>query len=198
MRTYKTPDRKSSVISSKKILGLTVVLGDTNSYSRQIVRSALGGYGVRKISDCRDGIEVLKTARYLIPSVVLIDHELAGLTAPEVTRMLRRDPSTQMLPVVVMSAAPTRALVTASVLAGAHEFVAKPFSSQTLFERLSRAAFVHRDFLRTRTYFGPAPYDPVMRERLEKEAAELSGIAALPTIEDVLKIKRSDGDFISI
>lgn len=198
MRHGKSPERKRSVISSKKISGLTVVVGDSNSLSRQIVRSALGGYGVRKISECRDGIEVLTTARHLVPSVVLIDHDMAGLTAPEVTRILRREPITQTLPIVVMSAAPTRALVTAAVLAGAHEIVAKPFSSQTLFERVSRAVFVRRDFLRTKTFFGPAPYDPVMRERLEKEAAELISTAAMPTIEDAFRFKRGDSDFVSI
>ncbi len=182
--------------TSRKIQDLSVVLGDPNGFSRQIVRSALGGYGVRRISDCRDGFEVVEAVQRFIPSVVVIDHELAGLDALEVTRMLRREPSTQMLPVVVMSAAPSRALVTGAILAGAHEFVAKPFSSQTLFERVSRSVFVPRQFLRTRTFFGPAPYDQVMRERLEKEVAELNGIAALPTIEDAFKVK--EDDFVSI
>jgi two-component system, chemotaxis family, chemotaxis protein CheY len=184
------------VSTSRKIQDLSVVLGDPNGFSRQIVRSALGGYGVRRISDCRDGFEVVEAVQRFIPSVVVIDHELAGLDALEVTRMLGREPSTQMLPVVVMSAAPSRALVTGAILAGAHEFVAKPFSSQTLFERVSRSVFVPRQFLRTRTFFGPAPYDQVMRERLEKEVAELNGIAALPTIEEAFKVK--EDEFVSI
>jgi two-component system chemotaxis response regulator CheY len=186
------------VISSKKIQRLTVVLGDTNSFSRQIVRSVLGGYGIRHISDCRDGFEVIEAVQHLVPSVVLIDHDLKGLTAPEVIRMLRRDPRTQMLPVVLMSGAPTRTLVTESVFAGAHEFVAKPFSSQMLFDRVSRAIFVQRHFLRTRAFFGPAPYDQAMRELIQREAAELSRIATLPRIEDVFKTKKSDDAFLAI
>ena len=185
------------MISSKKIQNLTVVLGDANSFSRQILRSALGAYGVHRVFECRDGIEVLKAMQHLIPSVVVIDTELMGLTAMEVTRALRRNPRTQMLPVVLMSGAPTRKLVTESVFAGAHEFVAKPFSSQTLFERVSRAVFVHRDFLRTKTFFGPEPYGATMRELLVEEASQQSYIAALTSNARAFSIRMTDGEFVS-
>lgn len=183
--------------TSRRIQDLSIVLGDPNSFSRQLVRSALGGYGVRRISDCRDGFEVIESVQRFVPSVVVIDHELAGLDALEVTRMLRRGHSTQMLPVVVLSATPSRTLVTAAILAGAHEFVAKPFSSQTLFERVSRSVFVPRQFLRTRTFFGPSPYDQALRERLKSEVAELNATAAHPTIGDAFKVE-DETEFVSI
>lgn len=186
------------MVTSRRIQDLSVVLGDPNSFSRQIVRSALGGYGVRRIADCRDGFEVIEAVQRFIPSVVVIDYQLTGLDALEATRMMRRGASTQMLPVVVMSAMPSRSLVIAAIMAGAHEFVAKPFSSQTLFERVSRSVFVPRQFLRTRTFFGPAPYDQALREPLEREVTSLNATGALPAMKQAFNVKEDEIEFVSI
>ena len=170
-------------MSSTRAQALSLVLGDQSAFSRQLVRSALGGFGMRRIEDCRDGFEVIEAVTRNPPGVVLIDQDLPGLDAAEVTRMLRRQAHTAMVPVVVMSGAPSRGVVLATILAGAYEFVAKPFSARTLFDRVSRAGLVPRNFIRTKTFFGPAPYDPALRASLEAQARELTS-DAVPGIDE--------------
>jgi two-component system, chemotaxis family, chemotaxis protein CheY len=165
-------------MSTSRAQSLSLVLGDQNTFARQLVRSALGGFGMRRIEDCRDGFEVIEAVMRQPPDVVLIDQDMPGLDAAEVTRMLRRQAHTAMVPVVVMSGAPSRGVVLGTILAGAHEFVAKPFSAQTLFDRVSRAGLVPRRFIRTKTFFGPVPYDPTLRAKLEAEAREMTPATA--------------------
>ncbi|WP_207512645.1 response regulator transcription factor [Longitalea luteola] len=69
---------------------------------------------------------------YDIPDLFIIDKQLSGVDGLEICRHLKQSPSTQHIPVLILSATPhLRALINQ---AGADAFLEKPFSNQHLLQ----------------------------------------------------------------
>jgi CheY-like chemotaxis protein len=82
------------------------------------------------------GLEALDIARNDPPDLVLLDLHLPDLPGEEVLRMLRRDPRTEAVPVVVVSADATPGQVERLRGEGAQEYLTKPLDVRRLLEVL--------------------------------------------------------------
>jgi CheY-like chemotaxis protein len=82
------------------------------------------------------GLEALDMARNDPPDLVLLDLHLPDLPGEEVLRMLRRDPRTEAVPVVVVSADATPGQAERLRGAGAKEYLTKPLEVRRLLEVL--------------------------------------------------------------
>jgi len=82
------------------------------------------------------GLEALDIARNDPPDLVLLDLHLPDLPGEEVLRMLRRDPRTESVPVVVVSADATPGQVERLRGEGAQEYLTKPLDVRRLLEVL--------------------------------------------------------------
>ncbi|HEV8283332.1 MAG TPA: response regulator [Chitinophagaceae bacterium] len=67
---------------------------------------------------------------YTIPDLFLIDKQLAGADGLSICKHLKNDRDTKEIPVVMMSAYPN--IRELSILAGANDFIEKPFKVETL------------------------------------------------------------------
>ena len=93
----------------------------------------------------RQGIEVevvtdaglaLERARAVRPSLILLDLALAGYDGQQVFRLLRADPETQAIPIVLMSG--DYAVERRAAELGAEGHLWKPFSAERLLETVRR------------------------------------------------------------
>ena len=91
------------------------------------------GYGLRSAA-C--GEDALQLALAQPPDLVLLDLMLPGVDGLEVCRRLKRDPRTQMCPVIIVSAKGEEADVVAGLELGADDYVTKPFSPRVLLARV--------------------------------------------------------------
>jgi len=82
------------------------------------------------------GLEALDIARNDPPDLVLLDLHLPDLPGEEVLRMLRRDPRTEAVPVVVVSADATPGQADRLRGEGAQEYLTKPLDVRRLLEVL--------------------------------------------------------------
>ena len=82
------------------------------------------------------GLEALDIARNDPPDLVLLDLHRPDLPGEEVLRMLRRDPRTESVPVVVVSADATPGQVERLRGEGAQEYLTKPLDVRRLLEVL--------------------------------------------------------------
>ena len=82
------------------------------------------------------GLEALDIARNDPPDLVLLDLHLPDLPGEEVLRMLRRDPRTEAVPVVVVSADATPGQAERLRGEGAQEHLTKPLDVRRLLEVL--------------------------------------------------------------
>ena len=77
-----------------------------------------------------------------MPSCILLDARLSGLSGLELQARLRELGST--LPVIFLTAFTDIALTVKAVKAGAHDFLTKPVSSEELVQAIERALAYHQ------------------------------------------------------
>jgi len=86
----------------------------------------------------RDGIEALKKARSIHPDLIVLDLMLPELDGLAVCEMLKRDPATASIPVIVLTAVSGKMAQWAGLEAGAVDYFTKPFSPKDLIARIRR------------------------------------------------------------
>ena len=89
-----------------------------------------------QVAPCRSGAEALRLARATAPDLVLLDLMLPEMGGLEVCRRLREDPSTQSLPIVMLTARGDEVDRVLGLELGADDYVVKPFSPRELVARI--------------------------------------------------------------
>ena len=92
--------------------------------------------GRYSVAVARDGEAGIAEARRTLPDLVLLDLNLPGLDGVEVCRVLRRDPATAGIPVVMLTARVQEQDKVAGLDLGADDYVTKPFSLRELAARV--------------------------------------------------------------
>lgn len=88
------------------------------------VRSLLGGKGIEK-----------KVIEYQ-PDLIFLDIWMPGIDGKEVTKLLKSDPKTKHIPIIIISA--LNELKTIKNNIGADDFLAKPFDLQDLVNKVKQ------------------------------------------------------------
>ena len=83
-----------------------------------------------------DGDSGWRDAQRLLPSLILLDLMLPGLSGHEVCRLVRNTPSTQHIPIIMLTAVGTEADRIAGLEMGADDYVVKPFSPREVVSRV--------------------------------------------------------------
>jgi len=84
------------------------------------------------------GADALSLAHEQQPDVILLDINMPGMDGVEVSRRLRDDPTTERIPIIVMSAQDR--LRATGPLMPVNDRLPKPFEIQTLYEKVARWA----------------------------------------------------------
>jgi len=85
-----------------------------------------------------NGSEALRRARALQPQLILLDVMLPELDGLEVCKLLRLDPATRSIPIVMLTARATEIDRVLGLELGADDYVTKPFSVRELVLRLKK------------------------------------------------------------
>lgn len=85
-----------------------------------------------------DGPEAIKLARKELPELVLLDVMLPRMSGTDVCRMLRADPKTSKLKIVMVTGLGRGADVEEAFAAGADDYLIKPFDSARLFKKIEK------------------------------------------------------------
>ncbi len=83
-----------------------------------------------------DGAAAVKQARSAVPSLILLDLMLPEIDGLEVCKMLRRDPATAALPIIMVTAKAAEVDRILGLELGADDYVTKPFSPRELVLRV--------------------------------------------------------------
>lgn len=94
------------------------------------------GHDAYEILEAADGNEALAMAREHRPELLLLDVEMPGLSGLEVCRLLKADPDTADIIVVMLTAKAQLSDVSAGAESGADDYFTKPFSPVTLMRKV--------------------------------------------------------------
>ncbi|MCL5024389.1 MAG: response regulator transcription factor [Nitrospirae bacterium] len=100
----------------------------------------LASYNLRKegfdVSSASDGEEALRKIRAGSYDLVILDIMLPGIQGTEICRILRSDPKTQKLPVIMLTAKGEEIDKIVGLEIGADDYMTKPFSPRELAARI--------------------------------------------------------------
>jgi two-component system phosphate regulon response regulator PhoB len=82
------------------------------------------------------GEAAIASARSTRPDLVVLDLMLPGIDGLEVCRLLKRDPATQAIQIVMVTAKGEESDIVAGLELGADDYITKPFSPKVLVARL--------------------------------------------------------------
>ena len=88
------------------------------------------------VSTAGDGLDALKKARAITPDLILLDLMLPELDGFGVCEILRREPETAKIPIIMVTAMSSQFARLAGLEAGANDYITKPFSPKQLIARV--------------------------------------------------------------
>ncbi|MEU4691416.1 response regulator [Actinoplanes sp. NPDC023714] len=113
----------------------TVLVADDDADIRDLVAFKLEQAGLEVIT-VGDGQAAVETARAHHPTLAVLDVSMPGLSGIDVCRMLRADPGTADMLIIMLTARVQEQDVEGGFSAGADDYVTKPFSPRELVSRI--------------------------------------------------------------
>lgn len=116
---------------------LSVVIGDDDRIVRELLKARFETQGYQ-IHLAHDGEDVMTLARAHLPSIIVLDREMPKIEGLKVLRMLKADPSTQHIPVIMLTSKGQAAEISEGRKAGAADYMVKPFAPDQVLARASQ------------------------------------------------------------
>ncbi len=113
----------------------TVLIIDDAIHIRRLVARVLqqSGFDTLEAADGRQGVSLLKEQK---PDIVTCDISMPYMDGYQFLEIAKRDPETQNIPVIVVTAVGQEAEIVKATEMGADAFLTKPFSSTHLLETI--------------------------------------------------------------
>jgi cyclic di-GMP phosphodiesterase len=124
----------SHITQGKQSPGRILVVDDLES-NRTLIRTILTSYGYEVVL-AADGEEAMALVHKQPPDLVLSDIRMPNCDGFDLCRAMSSEPSTRLIPVVLMTGAAEEADRLTAIEAGAHDFVTKPIDQAELKARM--------------------------------------------------------------
>ena len=112
-----------------------VMVADDDPITRELLVFRLQAEG-HEVVAVEDGDSALAEVRARVPDIAVLDVNMPGMSGFDVCRLLREDPATARLPVIMLTASVQESDVAAGFDSGADDYVAKPFNPRELSTRV--------------------------------------------------------------
>jgi two-component system phosphate regulon response regulator PhoB len=127
---FEMPVKRGGTMSAKTIL----IIEDEKDLA-ELLAFNLKNEGYQPII-AMNGISGLETARKSSPDLVLLDLMLPGMLGMDVCRVLKQDPKTTAIPVIMLTAKSEEIDQVVGFEIGADDYMTKPFSTRILLLRI--------------------------------------------------------------
>lgn len=91
-----------------------------------------------QVKTASDGAEALAKARSVLPSLIVLDVMLPEIDGFEICKLLRRDPNTATIPIIMLTAKAAEIDRVLGLELGADDYLTKPFSPRELVLRIKK------------------------------------------------------------
>lgn len=136
---------------------ISVLVIEDNVYFRLLLCRMLRGFGFKTIHQAADGDAGLRMLALHSVDIVLCDWEMAPMNGEAFVRQVRRSEGrpNPTVPIIMISSHTEQAQVLTARDFGITEFLAKPVSPATLYNRIVRVVEKPRMFVIAPNYVGP-------------------------------------------
>jgi CheY-like chemotaxis protein len=110
-----------------------ILVADDDDLNREVMEAFLMSENYR-VHLAHDGQHTLHLTESLLPDLILLDVNMPDMTGYEVCRILRQNPTTANIPVIMVTGYDTAQDRAAGMAAGANVFLPRPFSATHLLE----------------------------------------------------------------
>ena len=117
---------------------LRFLVVDDFSTMRRIVKNFLNDLGYNNVQEADDGntaLPILKTGNV---DFLITDWNMPGMPGLDLLKAVRGDPALAKLPVLLLTAEAKREQIVEAAQAGVNGYVVKPFTAQTLKEKIEK------------------------------------------------------------
>ncbi len=136
---------------------LEILIVDDSYHMRRLLRTLLQVLNVRHVHEAENGAQALAILRSSPIDVVLADCQMQPVDGIQLAREIRRSDKLQnpAVPVIMVSGHSSPELILKARDVGVHEFLLKPVSITSLWERITGVLARPRPFVRAGSYVGP-------------------------------------------
>ena len=113
-----------------------ILLVDDNAINLQMLHQTLAGQNYKLLS-ARSGEDALRIAQKAVPDLILLDIMMPGIDGFEVCSRLKKDPTTESIPVIFISALTDTKDKVRGLQLGAVDYVSKPFQPDEVIARVN-------------------------------------------------------------
>jgi two-component system chemotaxis response regulator CheY len=117
-------------------LKMHVLVVDDFATMRKIIRNILKQVGFEHIHEADDGTTALPILRDENIGLVVTDWNMPNMSGLELLQKIRGNIKTQNIPVIMVTAEGQKENIIAAVKAGVDNYIVKPFTAETLKEKL--------------------------------------------------------------
>ena len=130
---------------------------DDNRHMRALIKSLLHALGIKRIADAAGAPEAFKELKHFSADLIITDWHMEPLDGLDFVRLVRTadDSPNPYVPIIMLTGHTEAHRVMEARDAGVNEFLSKPISARGLFSRMLKVIDDPRQFVRTKTYFGP-------------------------------------------
>ena len=136
--TFATPEktsRPSAPAAPRTSMKQKILVVDDEPDAVELAAFNLKAAGY-EVTTASDGKEALKKAKALVPSLIILDLMLPEVDGLEVCKILRRDPATSAIPILMLTAKAAEIDRVLGLELGADDYVTKPFSPREMILRV--------------------------------------------------------------
>ncbi len=136
---------------------INVLVIDDNKHMSFLISEILRALGVMKICEQNDAARAYEELKHFSADVIIVDQHMEPLSGVDFVRLVRTANTTPnpYVPIIMLTGFTEMRRVTEARDAGITEFLAKPVSAKTIYQRLASLIDNPRPFVRTKSYFGP-------------------------------------------
>ncbi|HPX55178.1 MAG TPA: chemotaxis response regulator CheY [Syntrophales bacterium] len=117
---------------------IKILIVDDFATMRKVIRNLLKQSGYENIVEAEDGVNALKVLQSQKIDFVVSDWNMPNMSGLELLKAVRADEELKALPFLMVTAEALQENVVAAVKAGVSNYIVKPFTSETLDEKIKK------------------------------------------------------------
>lgn len=159
-------------MNSKKVL-----IVDDEAEICELIQMTLEINGFSQIRIVKDGKSAINAAEFWLPDIILLDLMLPVIDGLSVCKILKNNPMTANIPIIMITAKSTPTDIVVGLELGANDYVTKPFNNQVLLARIRnqlRQTTVEQSTAKTLTYKSLVITEDEFKVELDGEALDLT------------------------